>query len=325
MAEESQVPENVEVNEENHPRRRYSRRRLLTTGGAAAGVGALAGVAAGVAIVQGGAPTPRVNPGQRRRFEGKVVIITGATSGIGKAAAVRFAAEGGKVGFCGRRQDLGRAVEQEISRAGGEATFVRADVRVEQDVARFVDQIATAYGGINVCFNNAGITIEKPLHEYTAKEWDDVVGTNLRGGFLALKYQIPHLLQQGGGTVVVTASSNAIATNEARSAYTASKRALAGMVQSAALDYAAHNIRINTLIPGTTNTDLVRRAAGAMNLPDAAWNAMAAAWAKSNVPGQGRMATADEIAEFALALASDDFPYMTGAQMVIDGGKTAHA
>jgi NAD(P)-dependent dehydrogenase (short-subunit alcohol dehydrogenase family) len=325
MAEESQVPENVDVNDETHPRRRYSRRRLLTTGGAAAGVGALAGVAAGVAIVQGGAPTPQVNPGQRRRFEGKVVIITGATSGIGKAAALRFAAEGGKVGFCGRREDLGRAVEQEISRAGGEATFVRADVRVEQDVARFVDQIATTYGGINVCFNNAGITIEKPLHEYTAKEWDDVIGTNLRGGFLALKYQIPHLLQQGGGTVVVTASSNAIATNEARSAYTASKRALAGLVQSAALDYAAHNIRINTLIPGTTNTELVRRAAGAMNLPDTVWNAMAAAWAKSNVPGQGRMATAEEIAEFALALASDDFPYMTGAQMVIDGGKTAHA
>ena len=186
------------------------------------------------------------------------------------------------------------------------------------------DHIAATYGGLDVCFNNAGITIQKPLHEYDADEWDDVVNTNLRGSFLAMKYEIPHLLTNGG-TIVVTASSNAIATDSAHAAYTASKRGLAGLVQSAALDYAVKNIRINTLIPGTTNTELVRRAAGAMNLPDAVWDSMAAVWAKSNVPGMMRMATADEIAVFALALASDDFPYMTGAQMVIDGGKTAHA
>jgi NAD(P)-dependent dehydrogenase (short-subunit alcohol dehydrogenase family) len=96
------------------------------------------------------------------------------------------------------------------------------------------------------------------------------------------------------------------------------------MVQSAAHDYAAHNIRINALIPGTTDTALVRRAAGAMNVPDPVWRAMAAHWGKSNVPGLQRMATPDEIAVFALALASDDFPYMTASQMVIDGGKTAH-
>ena len=309
------------MSESKEEPRRYSRRRLLATSGIAAGVGAVAGVG----LVQGGAKTPQIGPSAARRFAGKVVLITGATSGIGRAAALRFAAEGGKVGFCGRRENLGAALEREIRSAGGEATYVRADVRSEADVKRFVDTIAAKYGGLNVCFNNAGVTVQKPLHEYSAAEWDDVVGTNLRGNFLALKHEVPHLKAAGGGTVVVTASSNALATDAGRAAYTASKRGLVGLVQTAALDYAADGIRVNALVPGTTNTELVRRAGGAMALPDPVWEAMAANWALSNVPGLKRMATADEIAVFALALASGDFPYMTGAQLVIDGGKTAHA
>jgi NAD(P)-dependent dehydrogenase (short-subunit alcohol dehydrogenase family) len=322
--EAARQPERATDSDPGHGKQ-VTRRRLFATGGVAAGVGAVAGFAGGVAFARGAAPTPEIRPAQRRRFENKVVIITGATSGIGRAAAIRFAAEGGKVGFCGRRVQQGKEVEQLIRASGGEAKYIRADVRVETDVRGFVDRIASDYGGLDVCFNNAGITVQKPLHEYTVGEWDDVVNTNLRGAFLALKYQVPHLIERGGGVVVVTASSNAIATDEARAAYTASKRGLVGLVQSAALDYALKNIRINTLIPGTTNTELVRRAAGAMTLPDAAWETMAASWAKSNCPGMLRMATPDEIAVFALALASDDFSYLTGAQMVIDGGKTAHA
>jgi NAD(P)-dependent dehydrogenase (short-subunit alcohol dehydrogenase family) len=308
---------------EASPPARVSRRRMLA-GAVGAGAGVVAGVAGGVALARGAAPTPVIRPSGSRRFAGKVVLITGATSGIGRAAALQFAAEGGLVGFCGRRESLGQEVERQIRAAGGEATYIRADVRVEADVQHFVDQVATKYGGLDVCFNNAGITVEKPLHEYTAAEWDDVIGTNLRGTFLALKFQMPHLLKRGGGVVVVTSSSNAIATTEKKAAYTASKRGLVGLVQAAAHDYAEHNIRINALVPGTTNTELVRRVAGAMSLPDPVWDAMASQWAKSNVPGLKRMATADEIAAFALALAFDDFPYLTAAHLVIDGGKTAH-
>jgi NAD(P)-dependent dehydrogenase (short-subunit alcohol dehydrogenase family) len=261
----------------------------------------------------------------RRRFEGKVVIITGATSGIGRAAALQFASEGGKVSFCGRRETLGQEVQNEIRSRGGEATYIRADVRKESDVRAFVNETVQKYGQLNVAFNNAGITIEKPVHEYSSEEWDDVVNTNLRGVFLALKYEIPHMLASGGGNVVVTSSSNAIATTEKRSAYTASKRGLVGLVQSAAQDYAAKGIRVNVLIPGTTDTELVRRAAGMEHVPDAIWEALAKQWAKSHVPGLERMAKVEEIAAFALVLASDDHPYITGAQMVIDGGKAAHA
>ncbi|MFQ6330268.1 SDR family NAD(P)-dependent oxidoreductase [Nocardia sp. CWNU-33] len=301
-------------------------RRKLFGLAAASGlvVGATAGLAGGVALGANSNP-PAFPPSGLRRFENKVVLITGATSGIGAAAARLFAAEGGRVAFCGRRIERGRAVEQEIRAAGGEATYFRADVLVEDDVREFVDAVVRTYGRLDVAFNNAGITIQKKLHEYSAEEFDRVLHTNLRGTFLAIKYEVPHLLRAGGGTIVVTASSNALATDSSRAAYTASKRGLAGLVQSAALDYAADGIRVNTLIPGTTDTELVRRAAGMEALPDDAWQVLMKQWAKSNVPGLGRLATPQEIASFALTLASDEHPYLTGAQLVIDGGKTAHA
>ena len=289
--------------------------------------GAMAGLAATLAASARADTHAEAQPNvaKRSRFARKTVLITGATSGIGRAAAFAFAREGGKVAFCGRRAELGKEVVQQIRAAGGEAMYVQADVRVESDVKRFVDATVARYGRLDVAFNNAGITLERPLHEYTTAEWDDVLATNLRGVFVSMKYQIPPMLAAGGGTIVVTSSSNAIATTAKRSAYTASKRALVGLVQAAALDYAQQGIRINALVPGTTDTELIRRAAGMGSLPDPLWRIALAQWAKSHVPGLERVATPEEIAEFALVLASDDHPYMTGAALVIDGGKTAHA
>ena len=301
-----------------------NRRRLLGSTVLGTAAGALAGLIAGVGLATPSKAAPLPPPPGKQRFAGKVIVVTGGTSGIGRAAALAFAAEGGKVAFCGRRTDLGAQVEQQIRQAGAEATFIRADVLVEEDVRSFIERAAATYGTPTVAFNNAGITIEKPLHEYSAEEWDRVNNTNLRGVFLAMKYEIPHMLR-AGGTIVVTASSNAIATQAKRSAYTASKRALVGLVQSAALDYAAQGIRINTLIPGTTDTPFLRKAAGMENVPDAVWRVGLNQWVKNNVPGLGRLATAEEIAAFALTLASDEHPFITGAQMVIDGGKTAKA
>ncbi|MGW5551909.1 SDR family NAD(P)-dependent oxidoreductase [Nocardia beijingensis] len=311
---------------------RPSRRKLLGTVAAASGlaVGAAAGLAGGIALGADSNPpdaavSSPLGAFGLRRFENKTVLITGATSGIGAAAARLFAAEGGRVAFCGRRTERGRAVEREIREAGGEATYFRTDVLVEAEVRAFVDAAVTTYGGLHVAFNNAGITIQKKLHEYSAEEFDRVVHTNLRGTFLAMKYEVPHMVRSGGGTIVVTSSSNALATDSGRGAYTASKRGLVGLVQSAALDYAADGIRVNALVPGTTDTELVRRAAGMESLPDDAWQVLMKQWAGSNVPGLGRLATANEIASFALTLASPEHPYLTGAQLVIDGGKTAHA
>ncbi|WP_459961359.1 SDR family NAD(P)-dependent oxidoreductase [Nocardia sp. IFM 10818] len=301
-----------------------SRRKMLGAMAASGVVAGAAGLAAGVALGADSNP-PSPAPNGLRRFENKVVLITGATSGIGAAAAGLFAAEGAKVAFCGRRVERGQAVERAIREAGGEATYLRADVLVEAEVRDFVDTAVAKYGGLHVAFNNAGITIQKKLHEYSADEFDRVVETNLRGTFLAMKYQVPHMIRGGGGTIVVTSSSNALATDGGRAAYTAAKRGLVGLVQSAALDYAGDNIRVNALVPGTTDTELVRRAAGMEAVPDDAYQVFMRQWARLNIPGLARLATPAEIAAFALTLASSEHSYLTGAQLVIDGGKTAHA
>jgi NAD(P)-dependent dehydrogenase (short-subunit alcohol dehydrogenase family) len=311
------------MSEDTIARSGVKRRHLMGSAALGVVVGAVGGLTGGVALGQA-AVLPRQKPSGKRRFENKVVLVTGGTSGIGRAASLMFAAEGGQVTFCGRNVERGKQVENQIKESGGDATFIRADVRNEIEVKALVDRTMESYGHLDVAFNNAGISIEKPLHEYSAAEFDDVINTDLRGVFLSMKYEIPHMLERGG-SILVTSSSNAIATTEKRSAYSAAKRGLVGLVQAAALDYAQHGIRVNALIPGTTDTPLIRRLSGMEDLPEAAWHVALSQWAKVHVPGLQRVATPEEIAAFAVTLASDDHPYTTGGQFVIDGGKTAHA
>jgi NAD(P)-dependent dehydrogenase (short-subunit alcohol dehydrogenase family) len=254
------------------------------------------------------APKPASAKG---RFAGQVVSITGATSGIGRAAAIAFAREGAKVGFCGRRENLGTAVEREIRQRGGEATYIRADVTQPKEVESFINRIVDRYGRLDVAFNNAGDVLSKPLHEISVEEWDWSHNTNLRGVFLAIKYQIPHLLKRGGN-IVITASQHTVATRPGFAAYASAKRALLGLAQAAALDYGRQGIRVNVLSPGITDTPLFQRSTGGSKEKVES--------ARQLADALKRIATAEEIAEAALFLASNDCPYITGVSLLADGG-----
>ncbi|MFI9554215.1 SDR family NAD(P)-dependent oxidoreductase [Nonomuraea endophytica] len=290
---------------------RRGRRAFFGLAAAAAGAAGLAGA---VAIPPYLTDTPTSAPppaSPRGRFDGSVVLITGATSGIGEATAKAFAAEGAKVGFCGRRADQGRRVEQDIRKAGGTARYQQADVRDPEQLRRFVDATVSAYGRLDVAFNNAGITKSAPLHEMTLQDWTDVQDTNARGVFLAIKYEVPHMLKNGG-VIICTASES---RRPGGAAYTSSKQAIKGLVEAASMDYGPQGIRINAIAPGTTDTALVRPS----SLPDAVWAAFKRAWGPRNASGLHRMASAEEIARSVLSLASAEFSYMAGSTVLVGG------
>jgi NAD(P)-dependent dehydrogenase (short-subunit alcohol dehydrogenase family) len=289
-----------------------NRRKLIVGGGAIAGATAIASV---THTAQTTERTLAANTSNSGRFVGKVVLITGATSGIGETTARMFAKEGAIVHFCGRREALGNKIAREINDRGGRASYQRADVRNQQEIKSFVDTCAQKYGRIDIAFNNAGVeSSPKTIAEQSLEEWMNVMTTNATGVFLSMKYELPYMLQQGGGAIVNNASVSGHVGFATIAPYSASKHAIVSLTKVAALEYANKNIRVNAIAPGAVDTPMLRRAM-------AAWKISEKQIAK-DYPIE-RLVTSEEIARSVLWLSSAEPTCIVGTDIDVTGGYLA--
>jgi len=253
-------------------------------------------------------------------FTGKVALITGAGNGIGRATALAFAKVGAKVVVVDRDVAGGEATAGIIRQQGGEAKFVAADVTKSADVANYVKEAVAAYGKIDCFFNNAGI--EGALAhtaDYDEAMFDQVIGVNVKGVFLGLRHVLPQLLKQGSGAVVNTASVAGLVATPGMPAYVASKHAVIGLTKTAAGEVARQGVRVNAVCPGPVDTRMIHSLEKMISPddPDSVARKYQAA-----IPA-GRYTTPEEIANVVLFLCSDLASNITGAQYVVDGGRTA--
>jgi NAD(P)-dependent dehydrogenase (short-subunit alcohol dehydrogenase family) len=244
-------------------------------------------------------------------FSGKVALVTGGTSGIGKRTAVAFAEAGAKVVVSGRREKEGAQVVNEIEKIGGDAAFVRADVGKDADVKAIVDFALEKFGRLDIAFNNAGVEWKGPLDQVTEAEYRRVFDINVWGVLNSMRHEIPAMLKSGGGAIINTSSVAGHTGFAQVSIYTASKHAVEGLTKALALEFAKQNIRINAIAPGPIATDMWDRFAG-----DASVQII------SLIPA-ARIGSAEEIAAAVLYLASDAAKFTTGTSLVVDGGFVA--
>jgi NAD(P)-dependent dehydrogenase (short-subunit alcohol dehydrogenase family) len=249
-----------------------------------------------------------------KSFQGKVALITGGTSGIGRATALAFAKEGAKVVVTGRREKEGAETIQLVKDAGGEGFFIKTDVSKEADVRMMVEKTMKAYGRLDYAFNNAGIDqLPSPLVEQTEETFDQIMNINVKGVWLSMKYEIPQMLSNGGGAIVNMASVAGLIGLPGIPVYIASKHAVLGLTKSVALEYAKSGIRINAVSPAAIETDMVDRFVGKegeMRQQLASMHPV------------GRMGKPEEIADAVIYLCSDGASFITGQSLAVDGGFT---
>ena len=248
------------------------------------------------------------------RLEGKVALISGGARGQGAVEAQLFAREGAKVVFGDILDESGKQVEAEIHEAGGEATYDHLDVTREDDWRTAVNTAIDRYGKLDILVNNAGILIRKGIEDTTEEDWDRIMGVNAKGAFLGTKHSIPAMRQAGGGSIVnISSTAGLVASPSGSASYTASKGAVRLLTKSTAVQYAKEGIRCNSIHPGPIDTDLIQET---LTDPAKLEERM------QRLP-MGRVGTADEIAYGVLYLASEEASFVTGSELVIDGGTTA--
>jgi len=251
------------------------------------------------------------------RLRDKVALITGGTSGIGEATAILFAEEGANVVITGRNAQRGNAVADRIKKNNCNAIFAEADVRLAQDCQRTVDQTLNAFGRLDILFNNAGVFFAHTIVDCSEEEWDLQIDINLKGTFLMSKAALPHMIKQGAGVIIHNSSGWGLVGGDKAVAYCASKGGVVLLTKAMAIDHGPQGIRVNCICPGDVETPMLPEDARLRGLN---WNDYLAGCANRPL---GRIGTADEIAQAALFLASDDSSFMTGAALVVDGGGSA--
>jgi NAD(P)-dependent dehydrogenase (short-subunit alcohol dehydrogenase family) len=247
-------------------------------------------------------------------FEGKVAVITGGSSGIGRTTAIAFAAEGARVAIGARRASESEETIRTIQAQGGEAIFVPTDVTRADQVRKLMDTAMDRWQRLDLAFNNAGIggTPFVPLSDYTEQVWDDVIDINLKGVFLSMKYEIPHMLKSGGGAIVNMSSVAGLIGGPIGIAYYASKHGVIGATKAAAIEYAKAGIRVNAVCPAVIRTPMSE---GLFN-PDLEASLLA-------VHPMGRFGTTQEVADAVVFLCSSRASFITGHSLAVDAGLLA--